>query len=365
MIKVKLSDICEIQAGGTPSRNITEYWTGGEIPWVKIGDLKEKYVSHTQESITDDGLQNSSAKLFPKGTILYSIFATLGEVAILNIDAATNQAIAGLIIKDNNLNADFLYYYLISKKKKVNEMGRGVAQNNINLKMLRDFEIELPSLSQQKNTVDKFNHLLNLIQKRKNQLEKLDLLAKAKFYEMFGCAKNGNVKGKLVPIETVAKELFAGGDKPSDFSAIQTAEYPYPVFSNGERDNGLLCFSRTYRVGEKAITISARGTIGFITIRDPFFTPVVRLITFIPNDNTNIVYLKHCFMQLELSQTGTSQGQLTVPDFKKAIIPLPPIELQNEFAHFVEQAEKIKSKIKQSLEKLELLKQSLLQKYFG
>ena len=96
---VRLGDICEIQSGGTPARSNSSYWDGGTIPWVKISDIRGKCLQNTEEFITENGLQNSSAKIFPKGTILYSIFATLGETCILDIDAATNQAIAGLTIK--------------------------------------------------------------------------------------------------------------------------------------------------------------------------------------------------------------------------------------------------------------------------
>ena len=103
MKKVKLGEICEIQAGGTPSRNKQEFWVQGNIPWVKIKDINSKYISKVEEHITELGLQFSSAKLFSRGTILYTIFATIGEVAILDIDAATNQAIAGLHLKSEKV----------------------------------------------------------------------------------------------------------------------------------------------------------------------------------------------------------------------------------------------------------------------
>ena len=76
MEKVKLGDVCKIQAGGTPSRANLSYWNG-DIPWVKISDIKEKYLNKTEEFITQEGLANSSAKIFPKGTILYTIFAIM------------------------------------------------------------------------------------------------------------------------------------------------------------------------------------------------------------------------------------------------------------------------------------------------
>ena len=142
-MKVKLGDVCIIQSGGTPSRSNLDYWKNGTISWVKISDIKDKYLNFTEEYITYEGLKNSSAKIFSKGTILYTIFATLGEVSILNIEAATNQAIAGIKLVDENVYNDFLYYYLVSKKEEVNNRGRGVAQNNINLSMLKNIEIEM------------------------------------------------------------------------------------------------------------------------------------------------------------------------------------------------------------------------------
>lgn len=110
--KVKLGELCEICSGGTPKRSVAEYWKDGTIPWVKIGDMSEKYVSSTEERITDAGFNNSSVKMLESGTLLYSIFASIGAVSILKIPATTNQAIAGLKIKDDSLDRDFLYHYL-------------------------------------------------------------------------------------------------------------------------------------------------------------------------------------------------------------------------------------------------------------
>ena len=198
-MRVRLGDVCDIKAGGTPSRAIPEYWHNGEIPWVKISDFQNKSIRCTQEYITEEGLKNSSAKVFPKGTILYSIFATLGEVSILDIDAATNQAIAGLQIINDNLARDYLYYFLLSKKQHVIEIGRGVAQNNINLNILRNIEIELPDLTEQTYVVSKIGAIESLIEKRKQQLEKLDLLVKSQFIAMFGDSKT-NSKGWQVKL---------------------------------------------------------------------------------------------------------------------------------------------------------------------
>ncbi|EAI6710751.1 hypothetical protein CG370_06710 [Campylobacter upsaliensis] len=158
---VKLGDICEIVSGGTPSRDKIEYWHNGTIPWVKIADVKNNVVNQTQEFITELGLENSSAKIFKKGTLLYTIFATLGETAILNIDAATNQAIAALI-ETYDYDTKFLMYCLMSMKDYVNSLGRGVAQNNINQTMLKNFTIPLPPLREQQEIVGKLDLLVSL-----------------------------------------------------------------------------------------------------------------------------------------------------------------------------------------------------------
>ncbi|EGK8065999.1 hypothetical protein IO354_000380 [Campylobacter upsaliensis] len=158
---VKLGDICEIVSGGTPSRDKIEYWHNGTIPWVKIADVKNNVVNQTQEFITELGLENSSAKIFKKGTLLYTIFATLGETAILNIDAATNQAIAALI-EAYDYDTKFLMYCLMSMKDYVNSLGRGVAQNNINQTMLKNFTIPLPPLCEQEYIVQILDTLFTL-----------------------------------------------------------------------------------------------------------------------------------------------------------------------------------------------------------
>ncbi|EAI3516982.1 restriction endonuclease subunit S [Campylobacter coli] len=179
----KLGDIAEISSGGTPSRSKKEYWDNGTIPWVKIKDIKEKFISTTEEFITEDGLKNSSAKLFKKGTLLYSIFATLGEVAILDIDATTNQAIAGINIKENNINSLYLMYFLRSIKDEISNKGRGVAQNNLNLSILKQIQIPLPPLKEQEQIASHLDelssHVKNLKQNYQAQIKDLQELKKS------------------------------------------------------------------------------------------------------------------------------------------------------------------------------------------
>jgi type I restriction enzyme S subunit len=178
---VKLGEISKISAGGTPKRSIKEYWNG-DIPWVKISDIPEDgLVLDTEEKITEEGLTNSSAKIFPRGTILFSIFATIAKVGILGIDAATNQAIAGIQIKDVQIiDQKYLFYCLKSFGFSLLTVGRGMAQRNINQTILRSLKIPFPSLEEQKRIVtylDKISktveYLKRFQQKTNEELEKL------------------------------------------------------------------------------------------------------------------------------------------------------------------------------------------------
>ena len=173
-----IGESCSVVSGGTPSRSKNEYWENGNI--------KSKYVNEYDELITEQGLNNSSAKLLKKGTILYTIFATLGEVGILDIEACTNQAIAGINITDPRITTDYLYYYLKSKKDYVNNIGRGVAQNNINLTTLKNFEIPLIDVDKQLNIVEILEKVERMICLKEKEIDDLDLLIKARFIEMFG-----------------------------------------------------------------------------------------------------------------------------------------------------------------------------------
>ena len=141
--KTKLGELFDISSGGTPSRSKSEYWDDGRIPWVKISDMKSMYVTETEEFITELGLAKSAAKLYKAGTFLISIFATLGEVSILDIDATTNQAIAGMVPK-GDIDVEYTYIALNQLKDQILEIGRGAAQNNINLSILKELVIPMP-----------------------------------------------------------------------------------------------------------------------------------------------------------------------------------------------------------------------------
>ena len=228
-----------------------------------------------------------------------------------------------------------------------------------------NMQVNIPSLKVQRQIAARLDKAQELIALQKEQIKKADELIKSRFIEMFGDPISNPKKFVQKTIDKVSEMLFAGGDREQDISPTEKGEYVYPVYSNGETNNGLLGYSKKYRVAKQALTISARGTIGFLVIREPCFTPVVRLITLIPQNYMNIVYLKYMLNCIKFVSSGTSQGQLTIPNFKKIKVIIPSLSLQNKFADFVAEAEKQKKLLNNRLSMLETLYKSLMQEYFG
>lgn len=152
--KVKIGDICEIQSGGTPSRNNKEYWNG-DIDWYSSGELNNFYTSTSKEKITKQGLDNSNAKIFPKGSLLIGMYDTAAfKMSILNEDAAFNQAISA--IKPNiKINMLFLLLYFSENKEEYLKYRNGIRQQNLNKGFISNIEINLPSLAEQNAIVAK------------------------------------------------------------------------------------------------------------------------------------------------------------------------------------------------------------------
>lgn len=378
-MKVRLGDVCKIQSGGTPSRTNVEYWENGKIPWVKISDIKSKTLNTTDEYITQDGLDHSSAKIFPAGTILYTIFATLGEVCILNIDAATNQAIAGIQIGNKDIERNYLYYWLKSKKTIVNDIGRGVAQNNINISILKNFEIDIPSLEEQRHIAAVLDKVSELISKRKAQLDKMDELVKSRFVEMFGDPA-ANTKWQTKKLVQLG-ELNRGVSKHRPRNDPKLLGCTYPLIQTGDVSNsGLyissyssgyselgLAQSRLWSAGTLCITIAANIAQTAILTFDACFPDSV--VGFVPYEETTSIFIHYWFTFyqkiLEEQAPQVAQKNINLKILSGLDVIVPPYYLQKQFDKFVGQVYKTKSTIQKSLDQLETLKKALMQKYFG
>ena len=319
--------------------------------------------------------------MLPKGTVLYTIFATLGEVGILNIDACTNQAIAGLTIKDEKqLNTDYLYYYLVSKKTYVNTVGRGVAQNNINMSILRSFKLPLLPICEQKKIVkilDKVNDLRNGYQL---VISSLDNLIKARFVEMFGDPVSNSCG---LPEATLPElgEFGRGVSKHRPRNDPKLLDGEYPLIQTGDVANAdlyILTYNSTYselglkqskmwKKGTLCITIAANIAKTAILNFDACFPDSV--VGFEANNRTNNIFIHYWFSFfqeiLETQAPESAQKNINLKVLSELKVIVPGKKEQDKFTDFVNQVNKSKVAVQKSLDETQLLFDSLMQKYFG
>lgn len=160
---------------------------------------------------------------------------------------------------------------------------------------------------------------------------------------MFGSLTDNVHNFSIRKIGDVSLSISAGGDKPNDISTKLENDYIYPIYSNGEQNDGLFGYARNYKFLQPAVTISARGTIGFAAFRkEGKFTPIVRLLCIVPSDGIIPIYLTYYLNFNRITGGGSGVKQLTVPMLKNEFILVPPLDLQNAFASFVKKVDKLK-----------------------
>lgn len=357
---IRLGDLCVINSGGTPKRNNESYWKNGDIPWVKISDLNNGVVESTEEFITLDGLKNSSAKIFPQGTLLYTIFATIGEVAILNIDAATNQAIVGLQLKENQkVYLKYIYYYLKSQTNNIKQLGRGVAQNNINLSVVKEMIIPIASLEKQSNIIATLSKIEKIKENRIIILNYLDDLIKSRFVELFGDINHNTKNWPIMTLEDLA-ELITDGEhstpkrcndgiyllsarnvlnhslKLDDVDYIDEAEY-YRISKRVIPKAGDILLSCSGSVGRCCITPME---IKFQLVRS---VALIRFKSEITPIFAEYMITSDWFQrQINSLKTASSQANLFQGKIKKLKGFVPDMNLQYDFIQFVNQINKLK-----------------------
>lgn len=183
-----VSDLTDVISGGTPSRDVNEYWEGGTIPWVKTTELQNNYVTEVEEYITEEGLNNSSAKIVPVGTVLIAMYGqgkTRGMTAYLGIEACTNQACA-CILPSDKINQTFLWQFFVLSYDNLRDRAKGGNQPNLNGNIIKNYPVLYPPIELQ----EQFAAFVKQTDKSKfeikQSLEKLELLKKALMQKYFG-----------------------------------------------------------------------------------------------------------------------------------------------------------------------------------
>lgn len=356
---LKLGQIFKITSGGTPSRENPDFYNNGTIPWIKTGDLKQQYIGEGSEFITQLALEKSSAKVFPIGTVLIAMYgATIGATSILHINAATNQACAAFLPNDEVL-PEYLYYFFKFNNEMIINLGVGGAQPNISATILKEIKFPLESLDKQILIINVLDKAQELIVKRKAQIEALDELVKSKFIEMFGDPALKQ-KGWTISCYEDICSLITDGEHATPkrcekgiyllsarnvlMHSLQLDDVDYIDEDEYTR------ISKRIIPEENDILISCSGSVGRVCkVPQNLKFQMVRSVAILRlKDNINATFMewfidsKFTQQQILKSINQSSQANLFQGKIKQLRAIVPPIELQNQFADFVKQVDKLK-----------------------
>jgi restriction endonuclease S subunit len=198
-----IGDFAEVATGGTPSTAKSEYWESGTIPWLNSGELNKGLIYQSENFITQSGLNNSSAQMMPKETVLIALTgATTGVSALLKMEACANQSVTGVLPSPHH-NPSFLLHFLRSIRPKILSDSYGGAQKHISQGYVKQLKVPLPPLTEQRRIAAILDQAEALRTKRRAALAKLDALAQSIFLEMFGDPITNPKNWPMVPMASM------------------------------------------------------------------------------------------------------------------------------------------------------------------
>lgn len=384
----RLDEIFDLQMGKTPSRSNADYWTDGQYDWISIADLGtyKKYVEDTKEKISASAVQESGIKSVPANTVIMSFKLSLGKTAITQEPVYTNEAIMAFIPTGKYTVLPDYFYYLLSAKDWTKGTNRAVMGATLNKATLGAVSVTVPPLNEQRKIVMILDKVSDLLAKHHQQLDKLDELVKSRFIEMFGDCIDNPKGWKTKCLEDIAE---VGSSKRVFIEELQEAGIPFyrgtevgalaegkqispELFITEEHYTELCKATGAPQIGDLLMpSICPDGRIWVVNTEDPFYFKDGRVLWVHAIDNSyNPVFLLYTLKDRIMADyssiaSGTTFAELKIFALKKCRIFDVPIELQNQFAAFVVQTDKSKLAIQKSLERLEILKKALMQKYFG
>lgn len=332
----RLGDLGTVITGKTPSAHNPEDW-GDNMLFITPSDYRNyrKYATNSERKLSKVGMDRLEKKILPANSILVTcIGSDMGKVVINGEQCVTNQQI-NAIVPNTSVNNDFLYYRLISIYDTLRMYGGdGTAVPIVNKNDFENIKIEIPQLDEQKRIASILSSLDDKIDLLNRENATLEAMAETLFRQWF--IEDAKEDWEEVTLEDVAL-LNAGGDKPKIVSQNRTKELNVPIYSNGIDNEGLYGYTDKPRITEESVTISARGTIGYVALRTAPFVPIVRLITIRPKERVTSKFLYFWAKSQDINGTGTTQQQLTVPDFKLTKLVLPDKAVIDDFTKIVNQ----------------------------
>lgn len=318
----------------------------GIYPFVQTGDVKsaEFYLTKYSQTYNEKGL--SQSKLWDKGTLCITIAANIAETAILKINACFPDSIVGFIPYEGVSDVRFIKYSFDILKKEMQAASLGATQDNFSVEKMMKFKFITPDLPTQERIADILSAYDDLIENNNRRIELLEKAAQDLYKEWFvrfrfpghetAKFENGLPVGWEVKRLVNVASIKAGGDKPICLSEFKNNICCVPIYSNGITNEGLYGYTDKAIIFEESVTVSARGTIGFVSLRTEPYVPIVRLLSIIPIiEFMNVKYLYFYLKNSFIEGNGTSQQQLTIPDFKKRKILVPDMNTIGEFSEIV------------------------------
>lgn len=295
-----------------------------ELVQIKYGKNQKKVLSEegTIPIYGTGGLMGYATEaLYDKPSVLIGRKGTIGKVRYVDHPFWTVDTLFYTIVNTELVIPKYLFYLM--SQMDLNAYNEGTTIPSLRTETLNRLEFDIPSIEEQKEVLSYLEPIDDKIQLNTEINKNLEQQAQTIFQERFQHHDNLPERWKTMTLADVSI-MSAGGDKPNTISSQKTSECQYPIYSNGISNDGLYGYSSDYKFDTESVTVSARGTIGFVCLRHIPYTPIVRLVTLIPH--TNLVSAKYLYLWLKsipIHGTGTTQQQLTVPDFRKTEIIVP------------------------------------------
>ena len=356
-------------------------WSEKGLPIIRIQDL----TGNSYQCNRYNGEYDKKYEIID-GDVLISWSASLGVYVWKGEKAVLNQHIFKVLFDKCEIDKNFFVHQAVNILEKAESSAHGATMKHLTKKVFDSLPFYLPPLEEQRKIAETLNKVSDLIDKRKQQLEKLDLLVKSKFVEMFGDSKINSKKWLIKKLEDISS---VGSSKRVFVDELQNSGIPFyrgteigalaenekikpELFITEVHYNTLCQMSGFPQKGDLLMpSICSDGRIWLVNTDENFYFKDGRVLwVHSINEETNGYYLKYLLkekfiMDYNSIASGTTFAELKIFALKNLYIMLPPIELQNQFADFVQQTEKTKTIINQSLKKLETLKKALMQEYFG
>ncbi|EAK3388943.1 restriction endonuclease subunit S [Campylobacter coli] len=383
----KFEEIANIKGGKRLPKGENLLDNNTKFTYIRVADFQDNGTINLQNiKFINENTYNvlKNYKIYDDNLYI-SIAGTIGKSGIipkeLNGAILTENAVKLEYIQ-NNISNKFMYFFTLSNifKTQIQTSTKIVAQPKLAITRLKQIQIPLPPLKEQERIVgildESFAKIDESIKILEQDLLNLDELMQSALQKAFNPLKDNAKENYKLPqswewksLEEISENISAGGDKPKNCTESKTAKNQIPVYANGVNNNGLVGYTDKATIIKPSLTISARGTIGFVCIRKEPYFPIVRLISLIPCENILCLhYLYFCLNFFIAKGEGSSIPQLTIPKFKSLQIPLPPLKEQEQIAEHLdfvfEKAKALKELYTKELKDYEELKQSLLNKAF-